>query len=414
MQKKSMMRARISSWSALATLLALACGSPGAAPPAETPPESGEGKKAEPRDFESMSKREAEGLKPHAVAAKGGEWKGQVPATKAPTIQGIEQGTIMEIEIGSEAPIICTVFHTEIVAGAALNSQVQNAAKSVKVEAAALQDVAMLAGSPAALGAIIYTHEGARGTVKTFVQTSLDRPVVCVHDEVGYGQTFKRVARALVESLEYTPILGKPESMSSYRIRMGEQWVGFGQDWIHRRKKGGYVEIEKSVMFLPLEGGGVKSTDSATVQEVDAHGRVLKSSETKLEDGQLSMEIKLEKTKGWSYRYEGRLQGKKVSGTFKTKQGLAGVVSKRKTLQQLLKQPKPATFKLEQYMPSHDPTKATDMAYTLDPAASQLESQLGKLSLTERLDSKGQTLSGEMRIGPLNFQMEALATEGEI
>jgi hypothetical protein len=123
--------------------------------------------------------------------------------------------------------------------------------------------------------------------------------------------------------------------------------------------------------------------DSYTVATYK-RGRLEENRYAKTLNGELDTQITASREKNGAYRYEGIVQGKKLTGTFKTR-SKQGIVSDRVVARQVkekLLTGKSQSLTFEDYSPSVNPEGTMDLTCRRD------ESEAGKVALT---------------VGPLQF-----------
>jgi len=407
---------------AITTAIA-ACGpSKGAAAPqqnAGSPPgPSAEGSPTEKSaDLAAMFDRESTGLEPKAVSDPQGGFDVKVSAAAAPTVNQVQGMSIVEIPIGTQAKVRCQVFPAEVDAGGTLQGVVKELTAKVQPKQVAPWAVRVVGESAATFVSVIYHAQSPRGTLVGELKLALHavptRPVLCMHDEPGYRKTFETVVSDFGGSLKLKKAPPASSFLEVQTAHVGDRPVGFSKSTL--RGSGNEREFSSSSMLmLSASETDLAFRDSLAIETIDPQDRLLRGVWVDAAGGELAMSIKLEQVKGkpGTYRYDGKLQGKPVSGELTTKDKKA-LPSSVATLKRLSRDGKKAgVFNLvaEHYVPDMDPTKLLETKYTRtsgDPAQS-FRYEAAALKFTGKLDAQGMIESAELPLGPatLSFRRE--------
>ncbi|HEX2670515.1 MAG TPA: hypothetical protein VHM25_06570 [Polyangiaceae bacterium] len=212
------------------------CG--GGSPPAQSAQGASEPNQAstgaaKPFDFDATLKREASGLKEQGVQGPDAAWSAKVPAAAEPKLSRSENAMLVEIPIGSESAVRCQVFGDTLDPAGTLHGVIKESAQSVEYRSVAPSGVALVGGVPAAFLETVYVTEteGGKGAggLKLAIQVREQESLLCLHDELGYRETFKDISKAFFSSFQ---VRNAPPSANTYsdisKERIGDTDVGYG------------------------------------------------------------------------------------------------------------------------------------------------------------------------------------------
>jgi hypothetical protein len=347
-------------------------------------------------DVDALLARESSGLKEQVVAGPGGRFTVRALGAGPAVVAAAEGVAVVDIPIGSQTPVRCQVFPEDVDAGGTLANLFGQAAKKVEVQRIAPWSLAVAHESPVAFVRAIYLTRGSQravGEVKAALHAAAGHPVLCLHDELGFEKTFMDVVTRFCESIEHGG--AKPPEPSFVEIQHAKikgSPVGFAkvqvieQDGVRR-------VIEATTMMLPIAANEIRFQDQYQVQTLDRAGLLVSGAWAESTGGQLGTNVKLELTKGHTYRYEGQVQGKKIEGTFTTKDGklLPSVVSSAKLLARHAKGAEPFSLLEAGYHPDLDPTAPYPFKYLRikGDAARSARMEGGSIRMEGVLDERG-------------------------
>ena len=354
------------------------------------------------------------------VAREAGALKAEVEAKGKVEVSREGEVDVLAIPIGTQMPIQCYVYRSRIDGAGSIAQLFQRVKKKLQIVSAQPVDVAALAGSPALFVEMVYLAdaEGGKknaGQLKQSVMPHPDRSLMCLHDEPGYSQTFRRIVKGLGASLS----AAAPDERSGARfaeviaIRAGDMPVGFVEGTTAPAKDGASTSHSYVAMVAPPAPGEIVTQDKAFISKVDASGHVVAKVCSKTSAGELETIVTLTRAAdGKMYGYEGTVKGKKVKGTFATADGLAGdrLVAKRMPL---LLSGGSSEERFQQYSVDENPVGATEVVYRKDagPRRVTIESSGTKVHAT--LDEDGYPSFMQMPIGALTITYERIWSRGK-
>jgi len=387
------------------------------APPSPPPPKSAEA--AKPAfDFEAATRRE---VPPLAVRKIAGEiLTAEVEATSEPEVTVGKQSIHVKFPIGTTVPVECYVYDEPKDGAATIAAVVQAVKKNLDVRSFAPTDV-YVAGKNAVLAAQAFyladvNGVKAGGQIKLAYFNSPVVPSLCFHDEPGYSATFKRVVTRFFESANRRDRElqnGTPVSWEVSVTKLQGRPVGFSERRTYKQPTTRLtVAVSVTSNLYPRSALECRAEDTLTTQTVDASGQLLEHGQVSAHGGEIDVNVELKRVAPASYAYSGLYNGKKISGKFKTndKAGLATDATISKSVRDRLLTGKAASFMLEEYSPSIDPTAPVETIYELESKDERrVQVSFGPLRLSTTVDEEGHAENVVGHIGGATLTIERLA-----
>src|SRR5260370_21817894 len=142
---------------------------------------------------------------------------GEAEAGGAPTLKDLGTSVQMTIPVGTEYAVQCFVYKKEVDAGGTVLKVMREVGKSVDVRLFKVQDVSLIGDYPAVFLEAQYlakTEKGqALGELKSMFYQHPVTPMLCMHDELGYNDTFHRMTKSLAASLKITGVSVAPTKL---------------------------------------------------------------------------------------------------------------------------------------------------------------------------------------------------------
>lgn len=305
--------------SALALLLAACASAPSS--PAQQP-------KAKVALRDAL-KREADALAKHPVSLFEGNLTAEVEATAPPEVAPQNEGATyaINVPIGTEQPIRCSVYsEAKSVAGtlqAVLAAQMKALAGKYVLRKAIPVGVEVRGESPVVFVDVTYgtaATGGRLGYLKMMMAGHPTVPVLCMHDEPGYEETFKRVTGAFAGSFKLRAATVKPVGVEIAIMKIADVPLGFVRRTAVAAAGGALVVSEDASYLIPnKETRGMTAYDELRV-EVAAKDRTVDSVRiTSSVNARAETSLVVQRKGKNAYSYEGKVQGKDARGEFATK-----------------------------------------------------------------------------------------------
>jgi hypothetical protein len=380
-----------------------------AAPPAAAP--------AAP-PIADLAKREATGLVPVTLQSADGKVRLTVEAKGQPTLAPIAKSEqyLLTVPIGSEGSIICSVGEAQDLAAVTLESR-KGVEKFPKREISDI-DAGELAGAAFLATRTVYVFErdGQKlmGEVKTAAaRRGYELGAACVHDEVGYNQTLRRVLTSIMKSLT----VAGDTTESLYReiavIKIRGRSVGVVENRMVQLRADTMINMVTTSILVPVSPVDFQGTDSFESEISDDKGQVRE--ETHLSaDGNNDVKYKITiKRDAKGYHALGKFEGKPIDAELATEESLVSTQRQAQLTRELMAG-KRHELLLWNYSPGSDP-----LGFSQARISASGDSQLpyrredsDKTTMLMALDGNGNGQRGRIDIGPLSMEFTRVAEYG--
>ncbi len=414
----------LSSFRSLGVLFALAstfaCARRESQQPAATP---GETKPVAPAtrslDLQALLQREATALE--AVALTGRGFRARALVKGEPEVTSEPDFSKLILPIGSEAPVHCFVYDNDPDPGAALAAIIGSLAEELELDRVVAGPVEVVGEAPVATLAGFYTTNTpkgrALGQLKLAFHSRLGASSMCLHDELGYEQTFLRVARSVFESLDRGPSIVTPTYVEISAAEVNGRPSGYERLMVLPGKNGERQLIATGLALLISEPNLFVTQDYAALTSVDASDRIVSGRFTEAKNGRLTLEVELRRGQGKNYQFSGNQAGKPVSGAVSADddRGLPSPLWTQRELAQRLAKGGAFEFSIQQYRPSEDATKLSRIGYAHrvnDPSGTVLV-KMDKVEALSLLDARGREQRSEMNTQGFSVVMKSIYRRGD-
>lgn len=305
-------------------------------------PSEGKGGKPAPTapkvDYGALGEREVSGAYPvHPVNALGGALTGQLQATAPPDLRTGASGdgtpqTQLTFRIGAGGPMVCWVRGARTDAGTLLQNHLDEVKKEmekhgVKGQLQTPEITVEVEGNHPVLYADVpvvvagANNEEKRGLIKLGVSTRDGGSLLCMHDEVGYRKTFRRIVGGFVTSLTVAGDRPQPVYTEISIAKLEGKTIGFAELYE-------FVEPTQIRTVQVLTSATTKRVDGKTAWTVSdsvratfatPKGEVISIKSMTVANKKQVTSVELKRGKGpLDYVYEGVVNGTKVKGSFST------------------------------------------------------------------------------------------------
>jgi hypothetical protein len=370
-------------------------------------------------ELQALFQRELPALKKALVAPPQGGFSGEVEAAGTLSYEKGEGFTQLTVPLTEETDMECFVYEQRINAGAALTGILNHARESVKFRAVRPTDILVLKEAPAVLVETVYSVEQngqtVGGQLRLMAHADNSVPLVCMLDAPGYAETFKRVATGLAASLQTTGDgFPSPRFTEVHVLRVKGQPVGFDWRALYEAKREGHTVDENiSALLMPQAADQLLASDSTVFALTDAKGQVVELTEEEVGNGELQLQVSLEREKDRTYRYEGTHSGKPVKGTFQAPRGLTTEMAMAAAVKERLLSGKAKELSFAIYSPESNPAAPSDMVYRRDGKSPRgLTLQMGGIRLSATADDRGLFERYSVAMGGATMESERVFMQG--
>jgi hypothetical protein len=370
-------------------------------------------------DLEALLKREATALE--EVPVEGDGFRARALAVGKPEVTTEPNLSKLVLPVGSEAPVHCFVYENDPDPGAALSAIIGSLATELELDRVVAGPVEVVQEAPVATIAGFYTTDTpkgrALGQLKIAFHSRLGSSSMCLHDELGYEQTFRRVARSVFESLDRGTASVAPTYVEISAAEVNGRPAGYERLMVLPAKNGERHLIATGLALLISEPNLFVTQDYAALTTVDASNHIVSGRFTEAKNGRSTLDVELRRGHGKSYQYSGKQAGKSVSGAVSADdaRGLPSPLWTQRELAQRLAKGGDFEFSIQQYRPSEDATKLSRIGYAHranDPSGTVLV-KMDKVEAHSLLDARGREQRSEMNTQGFSVVMKSIYRRGE-
>ncbi len=263
-----------------------------------------------------------------AVGSADGAFASSVPAALRGNIEVGEEADYLALDIGSETPIECALYHDEVEAASTLQTLAAQVfteledRHGVPIERApAAIDAGVIGGSPFLRLSWNYRSAGEKGEVvgqlKQMIAIREGRSVYCVHHENGYAKTFELVFGELIANMRFAsydelrPYFTQIDVLSSGGERFGFSTVALTLD-----EDGEPRVVRYSTQIARNPAGSITAQDVTAVEHATVQGELRGQIFTDFRDGEISSSLVLEDLAGVGWQVRGQRRGENMRAIF--------------------------------------------------------------------------------------------------
>lgn len=286
-------------------------------------------KQPAPRVEEAL-KREVGPLPSTAINAPDSAFVAHVESKGSPIVRqpaGDGVPYLIGVPIGTESSILCFVAPTAMpitnVMGAVLEEL--GTKSQVKMRGIGSTDAGALFDQPyfAADVVLIADADGQQRLYQVKMMAVGLRgngSMMCVHDEVGYRQTFRRVVTGLANSMQTATAerFGLPRYKEVFVARVDDIAIGVGESSYYEARDQQMLMTSRMAMFVPRSAEEVLVTDEVNETLADAQGAIEKQTYFDLEGGELTSNLLLDRRSARAYHVTGTHRGAPIEGELET------------------------------------------------------------------------------------------------
>ena len=369
-------------------------------------------------DAEGYYKREIEPLAKKAIQVE--KLSGEAEVNGDAKSESHDNSFQLTIPVGTESPVECFVYKNAVDPGGTLFAFTREAAKQVDVRLFKVADVSLVGDYPVVFLEAQYLAKTAGGQalgeLKTMFYQHPLTPMLCVHDELGYNESFRRVTKALAASLKIADMQVNPtKSVQVYVDKIAGHPAGFSSHVVLSDKGGKMTSLSRSTTFIPRSVSDLVISDTVSSEVWDSDGKLLEAVYAVGEGGELNVNISLKRVGPQEYAYKGQHGGKSVAGKFKTrsKRGLATDKITTGLVAAELLTGKSRELKMEQYHASINPSAPIEVSYKTESKADRrIKVTLGPMEAVATADDKGMLEKMEIPVGGLSLSQERVLVRG--
>lgn len=384
---------------------------------------------SEPAWLQELRAREAEPLPPQRIQSADRFFRAKAPAKLAGQVEAQDGAYAFSLDVGTQAPIDCWVYRDGIDFAASLSQlsdstfgAISQLLGEVQAKAVDAVDAGVIAGSPFLAIDWMYrvqTSDGPQlGQVKHLVASKGGRGLYCQHNELGYAQTFRRVVKEILTSLEYRkqarpePYFSEVSTLSIRGMRVGLEHTTLTRNATRNTR----IETRTSLL-VPVTNDTLQGSDTFAIEFAHPDGTLINQVHVESSNGELVSHLELVPQAGGAWSVEGTFQGKPLSTRIQSARPPTSWLGEALALRETLKQRGAgAELTTTRWVPDADPTRLLDGTLTvqrqLGPERFAAKLVTAGLEADLVVDRRGTIASGSMDMGVAAVDFERVYTGG--
>jgi hypothetical protein len=387
----------------------------------------------EPDWLQEARAREAKVLPLKKIKSSDGFFQARVPAKVAGKIVPDDEMYIARLEAGAGPPVECVVLRASQdlanFLAATSNAMYRSieAARGGRVVAKAIDRVDAGAIGPNPFLTVEWSYrieaenqEPLVGGLKQIAASKDDHTIYCVHEHIGYVQTFERVARALIESAVFKDApRARPYRSEIATMSLGGKRVGVTQVTLTRDSEGDTRIQHINAMLLPVDSETLMASDEVMIEWARPDGSLINAFQMESVNGEVESQLNLDPREDGSWAVHGTFQSEPLDVTLPASV-LSTMLGDTILLRAKLAAPKPTggELRIQSWLPTMDPTRFLEQRLAiLDPlGGDRFTARLEMVGTVTHLvvERDGSTVSGTLNMGPMKLEIERIFASGSI
>jgi hypothetical protein len=399
---------------ALLALGGLACASDG-----------GPGRVGDPRLLEPANGPEAQPL-PDALFEVPGAFRGRVPATlPAPPQRDGDAWTLL-LGIGSAVPVECRIHDGDLDLAwslARLSEERLDALAprvgGIDASRVARVDAGALAGSLFLGLDRVYRLSGGTsfGQMKHLMVSRAGRAIHCVHDEVGYAQSFRRVVEALVAGLVFAEPAAEPAYEEIVVLSANGRTIGVIHACVVVEADGNARVDTRKLGLVEMGPTTLRAGDETGSELARADGTLLRQTLVSASNGEVVTRIDFAPHPDGGWEMRGLFRGKPLETRIASETPLpSSFFESRAMVEALTSRGVGAELRSLRWLPNIDPSGLTEqivrVVERLPNGNFVTETSLGGIEGRTELEPTGGFVASEMVIGHIKMRSERVYRRG--
>ncbi|EWH12064.1 hypothetical protein DS2_00030 [Catenovulum agarivorans DS-2] len=328
------------------------------------------------------------------------------------------------IDIGTDTPIECYVFseydgpanslHSIMDSSFAGIEQLNNKKLSGKFNYAV--DVGMVDNTPyISFDSLYLSGEGEQkvlGILKGLSAETDDSLQICLHNQIGYRQTFYKVFESFVQS--FTQNKAEPHFFETvFKMSLNGIPMGFGSERYSLDQDGDVYIEAKSSLIVPVDANNVSRSDSSSQAWSQTDGSLINQVEYSVENSQLASNLSIQYQEE-KWQVAGELQGKAVNVALAYNgQLLSDYGTYLESHNLMNSEGKTSSYKM--WVNEADPTTALEVSLNKisDDKKANLKVDMGPISMDLLVNKDGTIKRGVMAQGAFKLDLTPIYHKGE-
>lgn len=261
-------------------------------------------------NYRRLAQRESSATLTERPVYVGADFQTAVLGTGNPDVSNIETGQSVTVAIGATDPLRCIVFNDIVDPANALRRVFENVRQGMARIVVEALDAGFVGESPYIEGRFVYVTRGANagfGMLKARIALVGERSVLCMHDEVGYVETFHRAMEPIMQSGSTGP------GGANYIMSLGATNLGF-MAVRFREENGEIIETTINGALVARSESELTASDSVVIERYSRDGVLRKMTRANDENGTATERDWERDGTSNRYRFEGTHLGRPLQG----------------------------------------------------------------------------------------------------
>lgn len=364
------------------------------------------------------------------VAFGDGDMATQVAGTLDGEPVEIDGGWMLSSDIGTDAALECWVL-TSSADPASLAARIADITIDAMAETSGpvgarnvhFVDAGAYGRSPYLALEWLYTVGEAPnvlvGLSKVRVAIIEEITVACSHNLVGYRDTFERAFQKFVTSATVDPAYSPQFFAEVYRMRIGAQPIGVVRMTASVDEDGDTRAVTMDSTLAPIDNSNLATTDTWSTSYASPDGSLITSIQAMSENGELSMNLRLDATEDGGWHVSGSLQGKEIDAAIASEGDPVSEVQQMHAVRDLIAgsgdEESADRVTMAMWLPEANPLAFTPATFVLDPerrAQGHGTLTMGPVVMDTNFDEHGSIEDASMQMGNFEVSLDRLWTEG--
>jgi hypothetical protein len=377
--------------------------------------------------------RAREGKFPTAaeVKSKDGWFKVRAPGKVSADIEKVDGSYSVEFDIGGESPVQCEVFPDGVDLANGLRVTFENAVKSIEANHGKIEARGLESSDAGSYGPVPYIKlswlyrvpgpqgAGLLGNLKQFIMEKGTTGVYCVHNDLGYVNTFTGITQAFAETLETQAPAAALHFVEISTASMSGTELGVTISTLERDAEGDIKARQSTALLIATNDGNVQSQDSTQVNWIRADDSLINAVSTEVSNGEVSNSLSLKEGEDGTWVVEGEVQGKAVKANLPKGAKPGNWLAQSKQLRALLAEPKAVgrEHSMDIWI-SENPDKLTAAKTRVLAKKGErftARGEIGNITATLTLDkATGTASAADIKVGPVDMKLERVFISGSL
>lgn len=252
----------------------------------------------------------------------------------------------------------------------------------------------------------------ASGILKAISAQTDDSLQICLHNEMGYRETFVRFFESLIEA--FTENQASDAFFESvYKLSINEMPIGFIKETYTKDADGDVAIVESSSSIIPVDASNVARSDGLSRSWGRPDGTLINALEHSIDNGALSSRYELS-VKDDKWHVSGEMQGKAIDANLEHEGTLTSGYGNYLATAKLMQSDTSASA-IDMWVSEADPLGIINVSMEKieDNEEANLKFVMGPIMLDVLSNENGKVSQGSITHSSMEMKMDLLFSKGE-